>query len=287
MINTCGKTNLLQRAQSLYSILRSVYPVLQGEKTAYKNSILGFVLIMTLGRLLMPAYPVRASIPTPTQTEYVMVVVHLLDASDQPLVGVTVNLVLNRYGDIIEEIQAGTCVMDPTGSCSITIADPPCLRSGKIEGFIDLGEYGRQFIGWKGDSFEITLQLYPDGKLATLPVPLDGPYEGQTEQPTDAPLSTPTSAPKTSVTPSATATVFLNTTTPVPPTATLTTLATATFTPQLTLPTLSTSPTPIPLSHPHERSGWVWIGLGLALFAGLGTSFAIYYHRQHMPRQSD
>jgi hypothetical protein len=229
MINTCGKTNLLQRAQSLFSALRSVYLALQTKKFVYKIGIFGPAVILTLGRLLMPAYPVRASTPTPTQTEYVMVVVQLLDASDQPLVGVTINLVLNRYGDIIEEIQSGSCVTDATGSCSITVNDPPRLRSGRIEGFIDLGEYGRQLIGWKGDPFKLTLQLYPDGKLATLPAPLDAPYEGQTQQPTDALLSTSTSTPKTTATPRATATAFINTTTPVPPTATVITMATATF----------------------------------------------------------
>ena len=76
----------------------------------------------------------------------------------------------------------------------------------RIEGFIDLGAYGRQLIGWKGDTFEITLQLYPDGKLATVPAPLDAPYEGQTEQPTDAPLSTSTSTPRATATPKATVT---------------------------------------------------------------------------------
>jgi hypothetical protein len=247
----------------------------------------GFVLIMSLGTLFFPSYVVHAVTTAPTQTTTAEVIIHLLDANNQPLAGVTLTLVLNRYRDAIEVIQAGSCVTDVTGSCSITVDDPPRLRSGRIEGFIDLGEYGRQLIGWKGDSFEITLKLYPDGKLATLPAPLDAPYEGQTQQPTDALLSTPTSTPKTTATPRVTATALLNTATPVPPTATVATLATATFTLQPALPTLSPSSTPISSAQSHEKSGWAWIGVGLVLFAGLGASFAIYYYHQHKPRQSD
>jgi hypothetical protein len=244
----------------------------------------GFVLIMSLGTLFFPSYVVHAATATPTQTTTAEVIIHLLDANNQPLAGVTITLVLNRYGDAIEAIHAGSCVTDAAGSCSITVDDPPRLRSGKIEGFIDLGEYGRQLIGWKGDSFEITLQLYPDGKLATLPAPLDAPYEGQTQQPTDALLSTSTSTPKTTATPRVTATALLNTATPVPPTATVVTLATATFTPQ---PALPTSLTPFSPSQSHEKSGWAWIGVGLVLFAGLGTAFAIFFYRQHKSRQSE
>ena len=284
MKNTRKRHSLSQRARRTQ---RDYFETLLNRYYGLRSSVFGLASILVIGIFLKPSYPVRATTSTPTQTEYVTVSVHLLDASNQPKDGATVNLVLNRYGDIIEEIQSGSCVTDATGSCSITINDPPRLRSGRIEGFIDLGEYGRQLIGWKGDSFKIILQLYPDGKLATLPAPLDAPYEGQTQQPTDALLSTSTSTPKTTATPSATATAFLNTATPVPPTATVATLATATFTPQPALPTLSTSPTLIPLSHPHERSGWAWIGLGLVLFAGLGVAFAIHYHRHRKPRQSD
>ena len=256
-------------------------------KNTHRNSVLGFIFIFSLGILLIPAYSAQAATPTPTHIGPVKVIVHLLDASNQPLAGVNINLLLNRYGDTIEEIQAGSCITDTSGSCSITVDDPPRLRSGKIEGFIDLGSYGRQLIGWKRDSFEITLQLYPEGKLATLPAPLDAPYEGQTQQPTDAPLSTATRALKTTATPIATATAFLNTATHTPPTVTVPATTPVTLTLKPTLTQTPIPPTPIPPSHSSQRSGWAWIGLGLALFAGLGTAFAIYYQRQYKRRKSD
>jgi hypothetical protein len=243
-------------------------------------------LFMCLLISLLPTHKAQAITFTPTLTQTVKVIIHLLDANNQPLAGVTINLLLNRYGDTIEEIHAGSCVTDATGSCSITVDDPPRLRSGRIEGFINLGTYGRQLIGWKGDTFEITLQLYPDGKLATVPAPLDAPYEGQTEQPTDAPLTTSTSTPRATATPKATVTRLSSTITPAHPTFTSITTATATFTPQADFPTISVSPTPEPSLQAQQQSGWAWIGLGFVLFAVLIVAFAIYYHRQHKPRQS-
>lgn len=241
-------------------------------------------LIMGLGILLVPSHRARAA--NFMQTTTAEVIVHLLDANDQPLFGVTVSLALNRYSDAIEEIQVGSCITDSTGSCSITVSDPPHLRSGRIEGFIDLGENGRQLIGWKGDRFEIILRLYSDGKLATVSAPLDQSYEGQTEQPTDAPRCTSTITPIISITPILTETPFTNTATPVPPTVTVTKMATAKIYSPPIFPAPTISPTPILSSRQPQKSGWVWIGLGLALFAGLGVAFAIIYHRQHKPRQS-
>jgi hypothetical protein len=281
---TLGRSVLPQRARRTRSrfsasLLRA-FCALCGENTYFKNTLIGSALILTLAGLLVPPRLARAATPTLIQAITVKVIVHLLDANNQPLLGVTVNLVLNRYGDTIEELKAGSCVTDATGSCAIIANGPPRLRSGKIEGFIDLGAYGRQLIGCKGERFEITLQLYPDGKLDTAPAPLDQPYEGQTEQPTDAPLSTPTGTPMTTATPIATATAFLNTATHAPPTATVTAPATATVTPQVILPAPAISSTPIPTSHLSQRLGWAWIGLGLALFAVLGIAFAIHYHCQ-------
>jgi len=287
---TLGRSALPQRALRTRSLLSSpllsAFCTLCGEKPFFRSSLFEFALILILGRLLMPTHSSRATITT-TQTTTAEVIVHLLDAKSLPLTGVTVNLVLNRYGDTIEEIPFGTCITDATGSCSITVNDPPRLRSGKIEGFIDLGVYGRQLIGWKGERFEITLQLSPDGKLATAPAPLDQPYEGQTEQPTDAPLYTSTSTPLATVTPVPKATTFLITATPAPPTATASAPATTTITPQVILPAPAISSTPIPSSHPSQRSGWAWIGLGLALFAVLGAAFAIHYHHQRKPMHTD
>jgi hypothetical protein len=276
------RTNLRQRTRRTQ---RGYFETLLSRSATRRKGLFGFALILVVGRLLVFAYPARAATSIFGQKEPVKVIVHLLDTNNQPLSGVTVDLVLNRYGDTIEEIQAGSCITDATGSCSITVDDPPRLRSGKIEGFIDLGTYGRQLIGWKGDTFETTLQLYPDGKLATAPAPLDAPYDGQTEQPTDAPLSTSTSTLRTTATASITVTALSSTVTSTPPTITATASAAVTFTPQPALPSLSASSTPISSSRPHEKSGWAWIGLGLVLFAGLGAAFAIYYHRQRNPRQ--
>ena len=226
-------------------------------------------LFMCLLISLLPTHQAQAITFTPPLTQTVKVIIHLLDANNQPLAGVTINLLLNRYGDTIEEIQAGICVTDATGSCSITVDDPPRLRSGRIEGFIDLGVYGRQLVGWKGDSFEITLHLYPDGKLATAPAPLDAPYEGQTEQPTDTPLSTSTRTPVSTITPRPTETALPNTATPHFPAATVS--ATATNTPT---PHQSITATPIPTAthksiHLPSWLFWpfiiLWLGLGVVL----------------------
>jgi hypothetical protein len=244
-----------------------------------------FALIMSLVMLFIPTHRAQAATPTPTQTTTAKVIIRLLDANNQPLVGVTVNLILNLYGSSIEEVPFGSCITDETGSCSITVTDPPRLRSGKIEGFIDLGSYGRQLIGWKGEQFEITLQLYLDGKLATVSAPLDAPYEGQTEQPTDAPLST--STPIITYVLTSTSSPIPLTDTSIQPTATVAASATPTLTPQPTVTQTSIPPTPLPPSHPSQRSGWAWIGLGLMLFTSLGTAFAIYYHRQHKHRKID
>ena len=298
MINTLGRSALPQRLlrtrSLLGSTLLSAFCADCGEKPFFGNSLFGFALILILGRLLMPTHSARAATPTLTHTSNADVIIHLLDANHQPLAGVTVNLVLNRYGDIIEEIPFGTCITDATGSCAITANDPPRLRSGHIEGFIDLNSYGRQLIGWKEKRLEITLQLSTDGNLATALAPLDRPYAGQTEQPTDAPLSTSTRSPLATVTPVATATISTSLDTPTPegltpsaptPTATTTLLATT----PITIQPIDT-PTPIPptnTSQKAQRFEWAWIGLGLVLFSGLGAAFVIQYHRHHTHRQSD
>ena len=220
----------------------------------------GFVLIMSLGILFFPSYIVQAVTAAPTQTTTVKVIIHLLDANNQPLAGVTINLVLNRYGDTIEEIQAGSCVTDATGSCSITVDDPPRLRSGKIEGFIDLGEYGRQLIGWKGDSFEITLQLYPDGKLATLPAPLDAPYEGQTSSPRMLHYQPPQVHLRQQLHPALRrqhCSILLPLSLPLQPWLLWQRPH------SLSNPLFPPFPLHLHLSHPtqsHEKSGWAWIG---------------------------
>ena len=232
-----------------------------------KNFCLALFVCLLIS--FLPTHKARAITFAPTQTQAVKVIIHLLDANEQPLIGVTIILLLNRYGNIIEEIQAGSCITDALGSCSITVDDPPRLRSGKIEGFIDLGTYGRQLIGWKGDSFEITLHLYPDGKLATAPAPLDAPYEGQAEQPTDAPLSTSTRTPVSTITPRPTETALPNTATPHIPAATVSATATNTPTPQQSI-----TATPIPTAthksiHLPSWLFWpfiiLWLGLGVVL----------------------
>ena len=116
MKNSFRRPYLPQRARRTQ---RNFIDSLLGGFYTYRNSILGYVMILILGISLLPAYFARAE--TPTRMEPVKVAVHLMDASNQPLVDVMVNLVLNRYGNTIEEIQAGSCVTDATGSCSITV----------------------------------------------------------------------------------------------------------------------------------------------------------------------
>lgn len=290
MKRTLKRSGLPQRTprtQRVFSAsLLSAFCALLRSNAFIRNSAFSLVLPLMLVGLLITPHSALAATPTPTPATLAEVIFHLLDANHQPLAGVTVNLVLNRYGDTLEEILFGNCVTDVTGSCTIMVVDPPRLKSGRIEGFIDLGTYGRQLIGWKGERFEITLRLSPEGKLATAPAPLDQPYEGQTEQPTDAPLSTATGTPLATATPVPIATAFFTTPTSAPPTATASAPATATITPQVVFPAPALSSTPIPSSHPSQRSGWAWIGLGLALFAALGAAFAILYHHHRKPRQS-
>lgn len=289
MKRTVERSDLLQRAQRMqrkfsYFFLSALCEF-SGEKVYFKNITFGFILILALGGLLNT--PHSAHTTTPTQTTTVELVVHLLGVNNQPLAGVAVNLVLNRYGQTIEEIPLGSCVTDTTGSCSIMVSDPPRLRSGKIEGFIDLGVYGRQLIGWEGERFEITLQLSPDGKLATAPAPLDQPYKGQTEQPTDAPLSKSSHTPLATGTPTTTVTIstFKDTPTNGPITATMNIVATAIITIQ---PNDTQTPIPPKSTSPKaQRLEWDWIVIGLLLLAVFGTAFILRYHRQYKNKHFD
>lgn len=281
MKRTVKRSGLPQKARRRRSVfplsLYNAFCALRGANVFIRNNTFGLVLSLILvGQLVNP---ISIGAIAPTQTTATEVIIHLLDTNNQPLVGMMVNLVLNNYGASIEEVPLGSCVTDASGSCSITVNDPPRLRSGQIESFIDLGTYGRQLIGWKGECFEITLLLYPNGKLATPPMPLDQPYEGQTDQPTDVPLSTSTSAPAATVTTVPTATAFLATPAKTLPTETVTVALTAMITPQ-SVPTQPFTPILEPAPHKAKRSGWVWIGLGLALFAVLGITLIIHYLRQ-------
>ena len=287
MIRTQDALRSTQRTRRVYTFtIFSAVKTIRGFILTFPIRAMAAIAILIVVMLRMPGYSVRAATPTPGYTGHVDVIFHLLDTNEQPLAGVTANLVLNRYGSTIEEIQAGSCVTDATGACSITVLDPPSLRSGQIEGFIDLGEKGRQLIGWKGERLEVILQLYPDGKLATAPAPLDAPYEGQTQQPTDAPWSTSTLTPKTSAAPIPTTTASPMSEPPVSLAATVPAPSAATLTPQQVHPSASISPTPVPSSGLHPRSGWIWVGVGLALLILLGTTLSIRRHRQHMHRKS-
>ena len=286
MIRTQDTPRSTPRTRRIYTFtIFSAVKTIRGFIPTFHIRAMAAIAILIVVVLRLPGYSVRAATPTPGYTEHVDVIFHLLDANGQPLVGVTVNLVLNRYADTIEEVPYGSCMTDSSGSCSITIHDPPRLRSGQIEGFIDLGEKGRQLIGWKGERLEVILQLYPDGKLATAPAPLDAPYEGQTQQPTDAPWSTSTLTPKTSAAPIPTATASPMPEPPVSPAATVPVRSAVTLTPQQVHPSASISPTPVPSSGLHPRSGWIWVGVGLALLILLGTTLSMRRHRQHMHRK--
>lgn len=135
----------------------------------------GLARLLAVLALLLPGSAVRAATPAPG--DRVAVAITVLDAGGQPLAGVTAGLVLVRYGDFVAEVPVGSCRTDQAGTCTIAAAGPPRLPSGWIEGFLDLGDAGRQRIGWQGPQFALTVQLDARGRLATPFPPLDRPYD--------------------------------------------------------------------------------------------------------------
>jgi hypothetical protein len=284
MKRTPNATQRTLRAQSIFSLLFiSAIRVIRGLNPSFEINRIAFAAILVLSSLLLPATTASAGTPTPVVSAEV--VIHLLDTGGQPLTGMKANLTLLRYSKTVEEFQFGSCITDGTGSCAIMVSDPPRLRSGRIEGFIDLGNSGRQLIGWDGQRFEIILQLDPDGKLATPLPPLDLPYEGQTEKPTDTPLFTATSAPRPTLPPTCTATGFPSTATPAPPAADESTEPTLAPTPGSAAVTTPTPATPALPSEGNRQLIRVWIGLGLALFILLGIACrALFYYQRRSDR---
>ncbi len=178
--------------------------------------------LISLMLLCSQFMPVEAQTPPP---DVAFIKIYIVNPAGQPLAGIPVELILIQYGEAadappITEIPAGDCSTDSRGACTLTVSNPPRLWSGRAEGTLIVGDYGRTPIGWEGATLEITLSLGDFALAAMLQAadvsPHHGPY-GEPEAeltPTLAPIKTPPSTE----TPSPTQTpVPTPTPTPIPP----------------------------------------------------------------------
>ncbi len=134
--------------------------------------------------------------------------VTLLHSDGTPVSGLRLSLVVFEYGESITPIPVGECVTGATGECAFAVDDPPQV-DGWTEGYLYIeGMSQPQYLGWRGETYTVTLTLLPDETLPTREPPLHGDFEHQDEWVTPTAPAPPFTAPAVTRSPSPSASPY-------------------------------------------------------------------------------
>ncbi len=161
-----------------------------------------YLLLIVILSLLSGNRTVRAQSPTPSVTT---VTVTLVDENEQAFPDIPVLLLMFRYGESVDTIEAGDCITGDDGSCRIVVNDPPNV-DGWMEGMVVIPKIGESYAGWRGSSKDIVIQLLPGNLMATREPFLHPAFDKQPETTDVPPGNVLTETPVNTVTPAVSAT---------------------------------------------------------------------------------